>query len=187
METLADKLHRMLEDENSSRQIIKIPLDAYKQIASHIKSIRSESIDKDRNLISELSLAERKILYDIAKRLIEIRIEKFRHDSDLDVANLTPEERFIAEPLAQSKKRLDRVAESILNGQVGELEHAARAVKQKYVYVRFAQPYSAVTGTDLAVYGPFEPEDVAIVPIENAKLLLKNGIIMKNWIEPEER
>ena len=121
----------MLEDENSSRQIIKIPQDSYRQIASHIKSIKSESTDKDRNIISELSLAERKILFEIAKRLIEVRIEKFRHDSDLDVTNLTPEEQFIVEPLAQSKKRLDRVAESIFNGQVGELEHSARAVKQK--------------------------------------------------------
>ncbi|MGI0091671.1 MAG: hypothetical protein ACREBS_08180 [Nitrososphaerales archaeon] len=186
IETLADKLNRMLEDENRSKELLKINPDTYKDVASHIKSIRPESSDKERNLISELSFAERKILFNISRRLIELRILKFRQDPDLDVTNLAPEERYIVEPLVQSKKRADRIGQAILNGQVADLERISEAVKQKYVFVRFYQPYSAVSGTDLATYGPFEPEDVAILPLENAKNLAKIGIIAKNWIEPEE-
>ena len=90
------------------------------------------------------------------------------------------------EPLVQSRKRTERIGQAILNGQVAELERVSDAVKQKYVIVRFTQPYSAVSGTDLGTYGPFEPEDVVILPLENAKSLAKTGIIAKNWIEPEE-
>ena len=187
IETLADKLYRMLDDENASKELLKIPPNTYKEIAAHIKSIRSESSDRDRNLVSELSIAERKILHDIANRLIQLRIEKFNRDPESDVTNLTLEERYIAEPLIQSKKRFERIGESIFNGQTGELEHASDAVKQKYVFVRFLQPYAAITGIDLATYGPFEPEDVAILPLENAKHLAKNSIIAQNWIEPEEQ
>ncbi|MDG6907628.1 MAG: DNA replication complex GINS family protein [Nitrososphaerota archaeon] len=186
IETLADKLNRLLEDENRSKDLLKINPNTYKEVAAHIKSIRSESSDKDRNLISELSLAERKILYSISRRLIELRISKFRDDPESDVTNLAPEERYVVEPLVQSRKRAERVAQAILNGQAAELERVSEAVKQKYIIARFLQPYSAVTGTDLGTYGPFEPEDVAILPIENAKNLMKLGIIAKNWIEPEE-
>lgn len=186
IDTLADKLNRILEDENRSKELLKISPNTYKEVAIHIKSIRSESSEKERNLISELSLAERTILYDISRRLIELRISKFREDPDSDVTNLAPEERYVVEPLVQSRKRTERIGQAILNGQIAELERVSDAVKQKYVIVRFMQPYSAISGTDLGTYGPFEPEDVVIMPIENAKSLAKTGIIAKNWIEPEE-
>ncbi len=186
IETLAEKLNRLLQDENSEKEIRKIPPDTYRQIASHIKTIRSESSDRSRNLVSSISLAEREILHDIASRLIELRISKFMKDPDADMTNLTLEERYVAEPLVQSMKREHRIGQAILNGQIGQLEHASNAVKQKFVIARFVQPYSAITGTDLGTYGPFEPEDVAILPFENAKHLAKIGIISQNWIEPNE-
>jgi len=184
METFADKLNRLLEDENRTKELLKINANTYKDVAAHIRTIRSESSERERSLVSELSLAERKILYNVSRRLIELRISKFRSDPELDVANLAPEERYIVEPLVQSKRRSDRIVQSIHNGQVAELERVSEAVKQKYVVVRFAQPYSAISGTDLAAYGPFDVEDIAILPIENAKSLVKTGVIFKNWIEP---
>jgi len=187
IETRADKLYRMLEDENNSKEMIKISPDTYQEITAHIKTIRAESSEKEKTLSSELSLAERRILSNMARRLIELRIQKFNKDLDADVSCLTMEERYIVEPLIQSRKRLERIGEGIFNGQVGELAHASESVRQKYVYATFLQPYAAISGTDLATYGPFEPEDVAILPIENAKSLLKVGIINSNWIEIEDR
>ena len=184
-DTMADKLNRLLVDENVSKEILKINPNTYRDITSHIKSIRSESTERDRSLASEISLAERKILVDIAERLIQLRIAKFSKNPDGDISNLTLEERYIVEPLLQSRKRSERVAQSILNGQIGEIEHMGEAVKQKYVIARFLQPYTAISGSDLAAYGPFEPEDVAILPIENAKNLAKIGVISEKWIEAE--
>ncbi|MDA4111961.1 MAG: hypothetical protein OK439_05440 [Thaumarchaeota archaeon] len=186
IDTLADKLNRLLEDENRTKELLKINPNSYKDVAAHIKTIRSESSEREKNLISELSTAERKILFNISRRLIEVRISKFRLDPESDVTNLTPEERYIVEPLIQSRKRSERIGQAILNGQVAELDRVSELVRQKYVIVRFTQPYSAISGTDLATYGPFEPEDVAIMPLENAKSLAKIGIVAKNWIEPEE-
>lgn len=186
IETRVDKLYRMLEDENNSKELLKISQDAYRDIAAYIKTIRVvEGSDREKTLASELSTAERRNLSNIARRLIELRISKFRSDSDSDVTYLTLEERYIVEPLVQSRKRLERIAEGIFNGQVGELQHMSESVGQKYVYARFVEPYSAISGTDLATYGPFEAEDVAILPIENAKVLLKNGVIVGNWVEAE--
>jgi DNA replication factor GINS len=185
-ETLADKINRLLEDESRSKEILKINPDTYHDIAMHIKSIRSESSEKERSLISELSLAERQILYSITRRLMELRVAKFIRNADSETTNLTPEERYLVEPLIQSKKRMERIGQAVFNGQVAEIERAGEAVKQKYVIARFMQPYAAISGTDLATYGPFEQEDVAILPLENAKSLAKIGIVMKSWVEPED-
>ena len=130
-------------------------------------------------------MAEKNMLYNISSRLIELRISKFGQDLN-QMLLVSPEERYVVEPLVQSRKRTERIGQAILNGQVAELERVSDAVKQKYVIVRFTQPSSAVSGTDLGTYGPFEPEDVVILPLENAKSLAKTGIIAKNWIEPEE-
>ncbi len=185
METRADKLYRLLEDENNARELLKIPQDTYQEIASFIKTIRVESSEREKSLSSELASAERKILCDIASRLLGLRVQKFNDDPDADVANLTLEERYIVDPLTQSRKRLERVSECIFNGQAGELLHLASSIKQKYVYARFLQPYASISGIDMSTYGPFEAEDVAILPLENAVMLLKNGIIAKTWVEPE--
>jgi DNA replication factor GINS len=186
IESIAEKLNRLLEDENRTKELLKINSNTYKDLAAHIKTIRSESSEREKNVISELSLAERRLLYDISRRLIEVRISKFRQDPDSEITNLAPEERYIVEPLVQSRKRFERIGQAILNGQIAELDRVSEVVKQKYVIVRFSQPYSALSGTDLATYGPFEIEDVAILPLENAKSLAKIGIIAKNWIEPED-
>src|SRR5579875_3367330 len=56
IETLADKVNRLLEDELADKNTIrKIQPDIYKMITSHIKSIRPEISDKDKNLVSALS------------------------------------------------------------------------------------------------------------------------------------
>lgn len=183
----SEKLNRLIEDENRAKDLLKLNPNTYKEVTAHIKSIRSESSEKEKSLNSELSFAERNLLSNLSRRLIELRISKFRNDPDCDESNLTPEELYAVEPIVQSKKRAEKICQAILNGQTAELERVSAAVKQKYVIVRFTQPYSAISGTDLAPYGPFEPEDVAILPIENAKSLARNSIIAKNWIEPEEQ
>ena len=55
-----------------------------------------------------------------------------------------------------------------------------------YVMVRFLQPIEeAFVGIDEQVYGPFAKEDVAVIPIHNAKLWLRNGMISR--IVPTDR
>jgi DNA replication initiation complex subunit (GINS family) len=43
------------------------------------------------------------------------------------------------------------------------------------VVLRFVKPVPAVIGADMKTYGPFLVEDVASLPVENAKILVKQG------------
>jgi len=46
----------------------------------------------------------------------------------------------------------------------------------KYTIIKFLQKAPPLVGIDLINYGPFEKEDIAIVPYKNAKILLTERI-----------
>ena len=50
------------------------------------------------------------------------------------------------------------------------------AKAHKRVALRFIKEIPAVIGSDMKTYGPFMVEDVASVPVENAKILIKQGL-----------
>ncbi len=48
-------------------------------------------------------------------------------------------------------------------------------VPRTRVTLRFLKPVPAIVGIDMKSYGPFQVEDVASVPSENARVLVKQG------------
>jgi len=51
--------------------------------------------------------------------------------------------------------------------------------KEEFIMVRVIKETPALMGTDLQVHGPFKPEDVAMLPLENAEALIKQGLALK--------
>ena len=49
--------------------------------------------------------------------------------------------------------------------------------------LRFLKPLPAIMGIDLKAYGPFDAEDVASIPRENALNLIRRGIAKEVEIE----
>lgn len=58
----------------------------------------------------------------------------------------------------------------------GHLSTASFSGSQKSAVLRFLKEVPAIIGTDVKSYGPFKAEDVASLPIENAKVLVKQGL-----------
>ncbi|MGC8999287.1 MAG: hypothetical protein ACP5JW_07900, partial [Candidatus Bathyarchaeia archaeon] len=46
----------------------------------------------------------------------------------------------------------------------------------KKILLRFLKDVPAIVGQDMKIYGPFKAEDVASVPVENAKILIRQGL-----------
>jgi DNA replication initiation complex subunit (GINS family) len=44
------------------------------------------------------------------------------------------------------------------------------------VVLRFLKAIPSIIGSDMKTYGPFAPEDVASLPADNAKILVKQGL-----------
>ena len=73
--------------------------------------------------------------------------------------------------------------------QIPRIYEAAKQVKQveekdsELVLVRFLQPLPAIMGIDMKAYGPFQPEELATIPRQNAENLIKRGIAKKVEID----
>jgi DNA replication initiation complex subunit (GINS family) len=60
-----------------------------------------------------------------------------------------------------------------MQGQTAKVE---AEVSHKRMTLRFAKSTPTIIGLDMKTYGPFMVEDVASLPVENAKILIKQGL-----------
>ena len=70
-----------------------------------------------------------------------------------------------------------KFAEKLLRGQLSS-QFSKVGVKKtrKRDALRFLKAVPGVIGADMKTYGPFMVEDVASVPVENARILVKQGL-----------
>ena len=62
-----------------------------------------------------------------------------------------------------------------ING-LSKVEAEKTEISHKRVTLRFSKNVPSVIGVDMKTYGPFAVEDIASLPIENAKILVKQGL-----------
>ena len=89
---------------------------------------------------------------------------------------LTVEEQKIytgASPLAEAYQSF---AKNILRGNVLKMDVGR---EHKRAVLRFLKDVPAIIGADMKTYGPFKVEDVASLPVENAKIFVKHGLAEK--------
>jgi DNA replication factor GINS len=163
------------EIENPALQ--PLPVDFYARVSEYLRQIKEETrmVDK-KTLKSSLLEREQQNVNRIVKELLRARYKKLlktagrgqKMPSDL----LTTEEAKIFEGFLPFTEAYRGFARSLLQGQTPKAEED---VSHKRVALRFLKPVPAIIGSDMKTYGPFMAEDVASVPIENAKILVKQG------------
>tara|TARA_B100001971_G_scaffold10914_1_gene8770 strand:- start:194 stop:754 length:561 start_codon:yes stop_codon:yes gene_type:complete len=185
MKSFVNRIFNCIEDELKSEKLQKIPKTTYQDITSYIKTTGNLADKNDRNLVSNLVRREKNILAKLSVRLLEIRLTKISShiDEDANGMNLTPEEKYLIDPSLTSRKRFDKLRKALIHGQTSVLGNVSDLISSKYVVVRFIEPTSSLIGVDLAKYGPFKNQDVAVLPLDNAKPLLKQGIVQELDLE----
>jgi len=89
---------------------------------------------------------------------------------------LAKEEEKIHSHISPVLDMLGSFVKEILRGNVPEIK--AEQTHKKTV-LRFLRDVPTVVGGDMKVYGPFKTEDVASLPVENAKILIGEGLAEK--------
>src|SRR5581483_6050297 len=154
------------EVENDSVQEIDPKL--YLNIAEFLGNLKNQDYDG----------IESKITNSLAK----IRIDKAIGPDEIDYSNLLDEERFILDSEDEMRQRKDTILSATLNGRLKLLETLAENHRSRSVAVRFLKSIDQIVGTDLHAYGPFEAEDVATLPFENARALITKKVAVKvSW------
>jgi DNA replication factor GINS len=176
-------------DVNSLYAILQLEIenDTVQEIDSHLYSSIGELIGNLKNqgydgIESKIKDSLVKIITDMVTLLLKIRIEKVIKTKDLDYTNLLDEERFILDSEDELRQRKETILAATLNGRLKLLETVANNHKSRSVVIRFLKPIDQIIGSDLHKYGPFEAEEVATLPFENAVALIKKKIAIKiNW------
>jgi len=173
-----NELYLIWREELEKSRLLRLPSDFYPHIADYIRKLQEESrmLDKRtpkasllkketqnvRNMITELTQARyRKIVLAVAR------------NEDLQSDALAPEEGKILKGAGSFSDAYRDFAARILRGNINAtcVEHVGSRV-----VLRFREDVPAIIGKDMKPYGPFNVEDVAALPKENADILIKRGL-----------
>ena len=176
-----DTLYEAWLRERENAELQKLPRNFYAETAEYIRRIRrdtrmleSKSV-KARLLAQELPRAKRMV-----KELVALRFEKLvkqvKSGEPPSNETLTSEEEEIVLELRPSFERFQAVLRDSVRVKTTESEEKTRQARK---LLRFLKEVPAIVGADLKMYGPFVAEDVATLPAENARVLVKHGVAME--------
>ncbi len=176
----------LLKKETQIPKIQGISPDIYKKIAQLIKEL---SIQKYEDLELEVHHELIRLLVLSTKSLIELRTRKLLENSNGnlsstslstdDYSKLTDEEKYIFEEERKVSQRKNLIKQSLINGNVNNLDSISRIIRSKMIIIRFLESTDQFMGVDMAKYGPFIKEDVAILPFENARSLIERKVAVE--------
>lgn len=181
-----DFIMELLKKETQIAKIQGISPDIYKKIAQLIKEL---SIQKYEDLELDVHHELIRLLVLSTKSLIELRTRKLLENSNGnlsslslstdDYSKLTDEEKYIFEEERKVSQRKDLIKQSLIDGNVNNLDSISRIIRSKMIIIRFMESTDQFMGVDMAKYGPFIKEDVAILPFENARSLIERKVAVE--------
>jgi DNA replication factor GINS len=186
LKTIKD-VYNLLLKEIQVPTLQSIPLDTYQEIAVTLSKLKAqiyEGLEAEvRDRITELVSQTTMLLLErrLQKIMEQQQWKPFRQFSsslvslDADYSRLTDEEKYILDAEQDSTKRKGYVLMAALGGRSKILESISSKVRSKQILVRFLEPTEQFIGIDMNKYGPFHKEDVAKLPLENARSLIGSG------------
>ena len=181
-----DFIMELLKKETQIPKIQGISPDIYRKIAQLIKEL---SIQKYEDLELDVHHEVIRLLVLSTKSLIELRTRKLLENSNGnlssnslstdDYSKLTDEEKYIFEEERKVSQRKDLIKQSLIDGNVNNLDSISRIIRSKMIIIRFMESTDQFMGVDMAKYGPFIKEDVAILPFENARSLIERKVAVE--------
>ena len=172
-ELMLDSLKKYLDAEEQSEKLFQLPDDFYVTVASYAqllkRTLSSSSSELANNLISKQS----ELLGSMVRDLVGLRMSKA--SSQNAVPQLLPEERYVCSMERSFVSNLDSFVQAVASGQPSVVEAERKSELARSTTVRFLRHVDELVGLDLRKYGPYEPEDLALMPAANADLLVANG------------
>lgn len=164
------------EIENS--ELGPLPPDFFVRVADYQKRIREETRMLDKKTV-KMSLLEhelknvKRMLQELAwvryRKLIKLVIEGQKAPADA----LTARETQVANGILAFADKYQQFVTDLLQGQTSQIDVAK---VHKRTPLRFIKQIPAIIGADMQSYGPFMAEDIASLPVENAKILVRQGL-----------
>lgn len=176
-----DEIYKVWKKEKEITEIERLPKDFYANVADYIKKMKAENRMLDQKTTkAKLLDREFKNVKIMVAELFQIRYRKLREKAlareTVTRIVLTEEEEKLCREFLSLTEAYQAFSKDVLRGQLASIE---KGIKQSVVVLRFIQEIPALVGSDMKTYGPFEPEDIATLPPENARILVKQGVAVE--------
>jgi DNA replication factor GINS len=178
-EITINSLHAIVLRETESDSIQEMEPNFYRNLSDFIGNLKRQEFDGIESKIKQ-SLID--MASELTSLLLHNRLEKTIRSDNIDFTNLLDEEKFILDAEEQKRERLEMILSATINGKSKFLESLSQNHKTKTVVLRFLKDVDEIVGADLEKYGPFQPEDIATIPYENAQALITKKVAAKiHW------
>ena len=173
-----NELYEIWKQELENLDLGRLSPDFYSRIADYLRRLKEESrmLDKRTVKASLLKNELRNIKY-MLRGLIWARyrklIKKAAEGQKVPSGSLTIEEEKMHAGVFPHAAAYQSFAKNLLQGRIPNVNVE---LERKRTVLRFLKDIPAIIGADMKTYGPFNAEDVASLPVENAKILAKQGL-----------
>ena len=171
-----NSLHNTVLRETENDSLLEINPNFYRFLSDFIGNLRKQEFDGVENKIKDTMI---EMASELTSLLIHIRLEKIFDSNDYDIGHLLDEEKYILDSQDEQNERIEMILSATINGKSKFLESLAENHKIKKVVIRFLSEVDEIVGADLEKYGPFQAEDIATIPYENAQALIAKKIAIK--------
>jgi len=176
-----NELYDVWKREVESDELGKLPPDFYANVAEYLRKLREEGrmLDK-RTVKASLLNMETQNVKRMLREVIQVRyrklVKKVARGEEVQSELLTAEEERIRQSVLPFAEAFRNFAKETLRGHASKV---SLEQERERLVLRFLKDVPAIVGADMKMYGPFKVEDVASLPIGNAKILVKQGLAEK--------
>jgi DNA replication factor GINS len=183
-----EDVYNLLVTEIQIPTLQSISLDTYQNIATLLGNIKGQGYEGIEAKIRDRMV---EMISKSAQLLLECRHQKlkeYQHEilssssaaaTVVDYSKLTDEEKYILDGEKESDKRRNAVLAATINGRPKVMELMSAKIRAKQIVIRFIKSMEQFVGVDMTKYGPFQEEDVAVLPFENARSFIEKGIAIE--------
>ena len=192
MRTRYTRLHQAWENETKREELQNIPDDFLHEMKNYVNQLNKTTANPD-TLSGNLTQTERRYANQLLRELTETRLDKIIKSEvnglPVNAQAMTPEEQKLHSSLRQLLTSYRQGSDiPVPQKQSPPQPRVSPPMKEptpppkieekdtELVLVRFLQPLPAIMGIDMKAYGPFQPEELATIPRQNAENLIKRGI-----------
>ena len=197
-----DELYQAWKAEKENSEIQLLPRNFFTRLTQYFKRLKEESrMLDDKTVRARLLQEESRNVKTLSEELIRLRyekvLEKAKAGEPMPTEGLALEEEKLFKDAGYSAETFANFLKDVLSGKSSDVktsnaeetpnedikdslgEDRTAVVGGRKSVLRFVQSVPGIIGADMKPYGPFKPEDVASVPVENAKVLVKQGLAVE--------
>ncbi|MDN5845604.1 MAG: hypothetical protein L0H53_04940 [Candidatus Nitrosocosmicus sp.] len=167
-----------------------VPHNFYQNISNLVSLLKEQNEKENLELQKENDGATEKISKEINSNLVNLvvklttlifvlRCKKISNSSKsqntFEYSNLTDEEKYVFFGNREREQKINIVLKMLLEGKSKTLEKIASSINQNFVIIRFLDSMEQFVGVNMNKYGPYQRDDVAILPFENARSIIENN------------